>query len=200
MGPEMKRQFIEFLGHPLFYGGAILLVAIIIQWTVRRTIRKLADDQFLTAHTAHRLRAMSRFALSLLALLVTLRATGAMGEVWAIVSATVAALAVGFVATWSLLSNITSALVLLGFRPFRIGDEIEVIEADKILASGTVLDLNLFYTTLGSEGAATRIPNNLLLQRVVRVMRSGVAPDPSQDGLAPFYSSTSNPRPEPPKK
>src|SRR5690606_29620158 len=197
-GPPVKQQLIEILVHPLFYGSAILIVAIVLQWTIRRAIVKLVDDQFLTLTTASRLRATSTFAISFLAWLLGLQATGAMHEAWAILSATIAALAAGFVATWSLRSNITSALVLLGFRPFRIGDEIEVIEGDKVLAQGTVLDLNLFYTTLSSEGAACRIPNNMLLQRVIRVMRSGVAPDPSEDDTAPFYSSTSNPRPEAP--
>jgi len=192
----MKDQIVELLRHPLAIVATVLLVAVCVQWVIRRAIRKLANDQFLTPNTAIRLRATSRLGIIFLSVLVALQATGAMDEAWAILSATVAALAVGFVASWSLLSNVTSALILLGFRPFRIGDEIEVIEADNVLVRGEVLDLNLFYTTLGDTGAAIRVPNNMLLQRVVRVMRKGTAPDPTKDASEPFFSSTGHAKPE----
>lgn len=137
--------------------------------------------------TALRLKGLLRLILVLVFALVSLKLSGAIDELWAVVSATLAALAVAFVATWSLLSNLTAALILLTFRPFRIGDEVEVLEGDKVLVSGKVLDLNLIFTTLGDGEVAIRIPNNLLLQRVVRVTREGIAPNPSEDTASPFF-------------
>lgn len=137
--------------------------------------------------TALRLKGLLRLILVLVFALASLKLSGAIDELWAVVSATLAALAVAFVATWSLLSNLTAALILLTFRPFRIGDEVEVLEGDKVLVSGKVLDLNLIFTTLGDGEVASRIPNNLLLQRVVRVTREGIAPNPSEDTASPFF-------------
>jgi small-conductance mechanosensitive channel len=119
--------------------------------------------------------------------LVALQITGVVAQAWAIISATIAALAVGFVASWSLLSNVTSALILLAFRPFRVDDEVEVLDGDTPVVKGRVADLNLMFTTIVDGDVACRVPNNLFLQKIVRVTREGVAPDPSDDTSAPFF-------------
>jgi small-conductance mechanosensitive channel len=38
------------------------------------------------------------------------------------------AVALGFVAAWSILSNATSAVLVLILRPFRIGDTVELMD------------------------------------------------------------------------
>lgn len=162
-------------------------IALLTHWLVGRMVMRLARSRYMAESTALRLRSLLRLTLFLLFALLALKASGAIDELWAIVSATLAALAVAFVATWSLLSNLTSALILLTFRPFRVGDQIEILEGDKVLVSGKVLDLNLIFTTLVDGDVASRIPNNLLLQRVVRVTREGLAPNPSEDMTTPFF-------------
>ena len=86
--------------------------------------------------------------------------------------------AIGFVAAWSVLSNVSCAFLLLVFPPFNFGDTIEIKDPEKESGiKGKVVGLNLFYTTLKSTDAEgsdvfIRVPNNLFFQRVI-VCHSG---------------------------
>lgn len=78
-----------------------------------------------------------------------------------------AMVALGFVAMWSILTNITCTLLLIIFQPFQIDDEIEFPTEEG--AKGKVEDMNFIYTTLTTEsGDQFRIPNNLFFQKVFR--------------------------------
>lgn len=180
-------QTVALLKHPAASIALIFLFAWAMHALLKRSVNKLKKTNYLQPYTALRLIAFFRIGIVLVATVAALQATGIIHEAWAILSAALAALAVGFVATWSLLSNMTAALLVLIFRPFRVGDRIQVLEGDKIVVDGIVLDLNLAFTTVHDQNMACRIPNNLLLQRVIRVSREGKAPDPRQDASAPFF-------------
>ncbi len=73
--------------------------------------------------------------------------------------------AIGFVAVWSILSNILATFVILIFRPFDMGEQIE-IEPDNI--KGRVIDINFMYTTLrNEEGRKIAVPNNMFAQKYI---------------------------------
>jgi small-conductance mechanosensitive channel len=159
---------------------------------VRRSTRLLAQHGQLTPIMALRMRLSVRWILIGGTALIVLQQIGVFGQAWAVLTAVLAAIAVGFVASWSLLSNITCAVLLLLYRPFRIGDEIELLEPDgRVGVSGRVIDLNLVFTTLLDTGdAVVRIPNNLFVQKYSRVRREGHAPDVSRDTSIPFFTIT----------
>jgi len=74
--------------------------------------------------------------------------------------------AIGFVAVWSVLSNFLCTFVLVIFKPFSVGDEIE-LPADNV--KGRVVDLSLIFTTLqSSTGETVLVPNNTYFQRVFK--------------------------------
>lgn len=103
--------------------------------------------------------------------LATLGALIALGidlhGLWSTVVAMLSLLAIGFVAMWSLLSHMLASVLIVVFRPFAIGDRIEVVGDDPVL--GEVIELSLVYTTLRTDDNATlRIPNNLFFQRVLK--------------------------------
>lgn len=81
--------------------------------------------------------------------------------------------AIGFVAVWSVLSNVSCSFLLLVFPPFKFGDTIEIKEAEKEFGlKGKVIGLNLFYTILAANDEKNgdtliRVPNNLFFQRVI---------------------------------
>ncbi|MEO8205901.1 MAG: mechanosensitive ion channel domain-containing protein [Chthoniobacterales bacterium] len=82
------------------------------------------------------------------------------------VGTVVAMVALGFVAVWSVLTNISCALLLIIFQPFQIEDEIE-FPGDPI--KGRVVDLNFIFTTLETEnGDLLQIPNSLFFQKTIR--------------------------------
>ena len=65
-----------------------------------------------------------------------------------------------------MLSNALCTVLLLVFKPFRIGDRVE-LPAEGI--AGPAVALNLAYTILRDDaGHLIQIPNNLFFQKVVR--------------------------------
>jgi small-conductance mechanosensitive channel len=169
-----------------------IAVALFLYQIVRRSTRVLAQRGQLSSVMALRLRLTARWVLVTSSTLIVLQQTGVFGQAWAVLSAVIAAVAVGFIASWSVLSNATCALILLVYRPFRIGDEIDLLEPDgKVGVSGRVIDLNLLFTTLlEANDAVLRVPNNLFVQKYCRVRREGHAPDPSRDSSVPFFTIT----------
>lgn len=130
----------------------ILGVALLLSIALKRLVNALRDLKHVSPVIALRLHAVRRWTIILLAVLVVLEALGIFRGAWAFVSTALAALALGFVAAWSVLSNATAALLILVFRPFRIGDEVELLElTNGYPLGGRVLDMNLLYTTLEAE-------------------------------------------------
>ncbi|MDF9827644.1 small-conductance mechanosensitive channel [Ereboglobus sp. PH5-10] len=90
-----------------------------------------------------------------------------LGSLWAMIGTVAALIAVGFVAMWSVLSNLSCTVLILFFRPFEVGDDIEF--TDPAGLRGKVINLNFAYTTLrDDEGRLLQIPNNLFFQRIVK--------------------------------
>jgi small-conductance mechanosensitive channel len=116
--------------------------------------------------------------LLLVVVLVTLeQADLNLNVVWGVLTASFAMVAIGFVAVWSVLSNSLCTLILMMARPFRIGDEIEIIEATGGGGlRGRVVDLNLMYATLEEQDKdgdgqpqTVRVPANVLITKSIRV-------------------------------
>lgn len=116
-----------------------------------------------------------------LRLLVTLTAASTLVghftdiDVVTMLAGAVTLVAVGFVALWSTLANITCTILILITRPFRIGDEV-AFPPDAI--EGQVVDLSFFFTTLKTrDGRFINVPNTLFFQRIVIRRETNVAID-----------------------
>lgn len=74
--------------------------------------------------------------------------------------------AIGFVAVWSLLSNISCTFLLILLKPFQVDDTVEFVGEE---VKGRVVDLNLIFTTLKTEdGDEIKIPNNQFFQKALK--------------------------------
>lgn len=114
------------------------------------------------------------------ALLWALARLGVSGSVlWGAFTGFATVGAVAFFAAWSVLSNIFCTFLIFTTRPFRLGDQIELLEnGEKPGLKGVVTDINLIYTTLHEvggpvEGTLMQIPNSLFFQRGLRRWRGG---------------------------
>ena len=86
---------------------------------------------------------------------------------WSTLVPVLSLIAVGFVAMWSILSHTLASVLIVVFRPFEVGDRVELIGDD--LVGGEVTDLNPIYTTLRAEdGGTLQVPNNLFFQKAVK--------------------------------
>ena len=83
-------------------------------------------------------------------------------------------MAIGFVAVWSALSDVLCSFLLLGARPFRIGENVSFVGEE---VAGRVEGIALLYTTLRCEdGDQLLIPNTLFLQKGIRRELPGTPP------------------------
>ncbi len=155
--------------------ATLILVGSLAYALVGRGLRTLREREYIPLSIHVIGRGMARWLIGIVVLLLALQQVGIpVSTIWSVVSAFGVLLAVGFVAVWSVLSNILCSILLIVFAPFRIGDEIEIIEptGGKGLR-GTVVDLNVLYTALretcddGRE-CVVQVPNNVFFQKTIR--------------------------------
>ena len=161
----------------------IIVVALVIQRSLRRIILKTGEVYDLPRHLVRPAILFTRWTIVVSAALLVLGRLGVSGTVlWTAFTGFAAVAAVAFFAAWSVLSNLFCAILIFTARPLRLGDYIEVLDAaDKPGARGEVVDINLLYITLEdatseSPGVLLQIPNSLIFQKVVRRWKSGVPP------------------------
>lgn len=91
--------------------------------------------------------------------------------IWTILYSSLAMLAIGFVAYWSILSNILAALFLVITHSFRIGETIE-LEHHGVLVLGKVVNISIFFTTIVENKKRrtieVHIPNNVFFQVIIK--------------------------------
>lgn len=159
---------------PYIKAVGILFISMIIYRVFFRLFNKVAETGFIH----EQLRISSVFVIKwVIVIMAVLSIMGVFGlsaaSLWAAFSTIFVLLAIGFVAVWSVLSNMLCSVLLVVFAPFRIGDEIEVQDAGAdICVSGKVTGINLMHTTLrghrDGEEIIIRVPNNFFFQKYVR--------------------------------
>ena len=151
---------------------AVLLFAGLVYVLVSRSLRLAESTTHLTHAMVQSLRIIARWLFVGLTAAAVLQVWGVLDQFWAALTAVFALIAVGFVAVWSVLSNVLCSIILLASRPFRIGEQIDLPPDD---LGGEVVDITLLHTVLRTdEGHVLKVPNNLFFQRVLRVRAPGV--------------------------
>ena len=179
--PASMQQWIE----PMNTGLSILLI-LVVAWLLRlltrRLLARLGRHYTLPAQIEMAIRRLSNFVIGTVALVAILQTLNVQASVlWTAFTGFAAVGAVAFFAAWSVLSNIFCTFLIFTTRPFRLGDQIELLEnGEKPGLKGVVTDINLIYTTLHevggpAEGTLMQIPNSLFFQRGLRRWRGGDA-------------------------
>ena len=157
--PEAWIPIISKTGSAL----VVVIVVTILYSLAVRGLRQLEKNSKLAPSVVSIGRILMRWIFVVFTLLFVLGEFGILQNVWAAIAAVLAMVAIGFFAVWSVLSNTLCTLLILVYKPFRIGDSIE-IPTDSI--KGKVIDLNLMFTTLLREDdEMIQIPNNFFFQK-----------------------------------
>lgn len=77
-----------------------------------------------------------------------------------------AVIGVALFAQWSILSNITASMIIFFAFPYRVGDKIRVIEAERDVI-GVIEEISLFHVIIKDGDDLITYPNNLILQKAV---------------------------------
>ena len=103
-------------------------------------------------------------------------------EIGLIISSFFAVLGVALFATWSVLSNITSGIILFLYFPYKIGDRIRILDKE-FPEEVIIIDIHVFNLNLLKDNGELLIyPNNLLLQKGVVLVKRKAA---NKDDLEP---------------
>lgn len=164
------------------YGRAVIaivltiLIAIVVYVAFKKSLTLLSKRGLVPPRLEKIARNAVKWLLVVLVTIVTLQHFGVpVASVWATVSTVLIAVAVGFVAVWSVLSNLLCSVLIVLVEPFRIGDDIEIIEpVGGTGLRGRVVEISLLYTTLaettdeGLAGPTIQVPNNTFFQKSLR--------------------------------
>ena len=146
----------------------IILIALTLFLGLRGRILVFARWANLPRLAFAPIRLILRYAVLIVAVILVLGRWGFQIDTLIAVLGTVFGLvAIGFVAVWSVLSNFLCAFVLILFKPFAVGDEVELTGGDGV--KGKVIDLSLLFTTLEvGPDETVLVPNNTFFQRIFR--------------------------------
>lgn len=90
------------------------------------------------------------------------------------ISSIFAVFGIGFIAQWSILSNLTSSVILFFSHPMRIGDRICVVDKDHDW-SGEVQDISGFFIRIKTDnGKDLVLPNSLILQKGIELLGNNI--------------------------
>jgi small-conductance mechanosensitive channel len=149
----------------LFFASIIILI---LSRFFNRWLTDLQGRLNLTDETNFIINRAITAVLWALTIFVVLDVWGiALGGVWAVVVSAITLIGVGFIATWAMISNFTASFFLVLWRPFHVGQIVEMLPEN---LKGRVIDRSLMFTTLSEEsGSVLQIPNNLFFQKIFRV-------------------------------
>jgi small-conductance mechanosensitive channel len=151
--------------------GAFVLSYLLRRW-LQGSLRQFADRLRLPYESVLTVIRLLVGALWIVAAMLMLEIWGvSVGGLWTLLASAAAIVGVGFLATWTMISNVTASFFLAFWRPFHLGDKIEMLPEN---LSGRVIDRNLMFVVVREDsGAVIQIPNNLFFQKMFKVSGSG---------------------------
>jgi len=156
---------------------AVLILAVVVYQLLKRMLRLASRRNRGVAEFEFAMLRLLRWGYVPLAALAVLQAAGvAVGNLWTLLSAGLAMVAIGFFAVWSVLSNVSATFMVFSTRLFRIGDEVELLEPTaKEGLRGRVEDITIMSTTIAERDAdgrvrsVVKVPNNIFFQKALRI-------------------------------
>ena len=144
------ERSVEVYTSPFIKSALAVFAGYFIYILVCRALKKIAAKGFLDYQLRIILGGIVKWILIVVVILLCLGFFGvSVGTLWAALSGMLALIAVGFIAVWSVLSNILCSILLIIFPPFRIGDEIEIQEpTSNFFVRGKVVGTNMLFTSL----------------------------------------------------
>ncbi len=166
-------ELIELYKLQILETAIVLGVLLLVNFVIRQASYRIAQK----FHLGLERRRITTKVVNLLLLLVgAISIMGIWGldqkELFVFLTSTLTVLGVGFFATWSILSNITSGLLLYFNHPLHIGDHIKIMDKEYPV-EGTLKDISMFFMHIETiEGETVTIPNSVVTQKTIALKSS----------------------------
>jgi small-conductance mechanosensitive channel len=166
-------ELIELYKLQILETAIVLGVLLLINFVIRKWSYRISQKFHLGLE---RRRITTKIVNLLLLLIGAISIMGIWGldqkELFVFLTSTLTVLGVGFFATWSILSNITSGLLLYFNHPLHIGDRIKIMDKENAV-EGTLKDITMFFMHIETiEGETVTIPNSVVTQKTISVKSS----------------------------
>ncbi|SFT43850.1 Mechanosensitive ion channel [Lishizhenia tianjinensis] len=155
----------------LFKISVIVVACIILQALLNRVLVRIASKFGIQKERRKLINKAINLVLYIIAIVLILMVYSMdQSNLWVYISSFLTVLGVAFVAQWSLLSNITAAVLLFVNHPVKIGDEIEIVDKEFPI-TGKVSDIGLFFLHIRiSENEKVTLPNSVVFNKMVKVI------------------------------
>lgn len=168
--------------HYSFVAAGILIIiglGISAYFIIRKSLTALLKRDYISEPIRIILQGIIRWIIIIFVIILILQQLGVnVASIWATLLTIIAMVAVGFIAVWSILSNILCSVFLILFHPFGIGDEIEIIEATGGNGlRGKVVNFNILFTFIREKNkdnngeVQVQVPNNIFFQKTIRLIK-----------------------------
>src|SRR5262245_53085520 len=149
-----------------------LIAILALNRLLRGWLRRAETTVHLSYETALTLTRVVSGGLWLVTALLVLNLWGiSVSGLWTLLASAIAVIGVGFLAVWTMVSNVTASFFISLWRPFRLGQTVEIMPEN---LKGRVIDRSLMYTVLrDADGNLLHLPNNLFFQQMFRVSAQG---------------------------
>ncbi|PRX54320.1 mechanosensitive ion channel domain-containing protein [Flagellimonas meridianipacifica] len=149
----------------------LLLLIFAINSLAKRAIRRFGKISAINMNSRKVIFYLSNLFFYGLALIAITLVWGVdLKEFSVFISSILAIVGIGFVAQWSILSNLTASVILFFSHPLRLGDRIRVLDKD-FDWTGKVEDISGFYLYMRTDdGRSITIPTNLVIQKGIEIL------------------------------
>lgn len=145
----------------------IIIVTLLLRSFTARRLNKLNKVYHYEPHRLTLTRKILFFSLHLLAITNLVIIWGAdLKNIWLYLSGVLGVIAIGFFATWSILSNIIAGILIFATNPFRVGAIVKLPDPE---VEATVKDIGLLFTQLEDDEGMWSIPNSIFFQKAFKV-------------------------------
>lgn len=151
-----------------------IFVIILVNILIKSLIKRKVENKEAKEKRANLIRKIINYSSLIIIILSLISIWGFnLDNIWIYITSVLTLIAIGFIAVWSILSNLLAGVLLFFTGTVKIGDKITII-TDKILPiqetiSGKVRHISTLFVELQDEESnIIYVPNNLFFQRIIK--------------------------------
>jgi small-conductance mechanosensitive channel len=147
----------------------LLVLSLFIKLISRKAIEKAASNYDYKSPRVKLIKKILSVILTLVTFAFLLVIWGVkQSELFLFLSSILTVLGIAFFAQWSILSNITAALIIFFNHPVKIGDIIVVLDKE-VMVEGRISDIGIFFLHIKTaDNEDITIPSNIFIQKAIK--------------------------------
>ncbi len=170
----------------ILWSSVVIIILLVLKYIASKAVRRVGK-------LSNKVEARTLLITKYISIALTFLGVGIITFLWGVdftnigllFTSVFTVIGVALFATWSILSNITSGVILFFSFPFKIGDRIKIW--DKEIESEepyTIEDIKAFHVHLRKDnGELLTYPNNLMMQKAVTLIYDLADTDDSSQDL-----------------